>query len=129
MVAQECLLLASSSQLASARAYVSEAATAFGFDTTSTYELVYAVNEAITNAIRHGAPDANGMIQLSVSDEGDVLSVTVHDSGTFEMPTPGGPAPGAEHGRGFALMASFADSVQVCIGAGGTTVSLSKGRT
>jgi anti-sigma regulatory factor (Ser/Thr protein kinase) len=128
MVAQECSLPASSSQLASARAYVSEAAAAFGLDATSAYELVYGVNEAVTNALRHGAPDAGGMIQLSVSDEGDVLTVTVRDAGTFRMPTPDGPAPGAEHGRGFALMTRFADSVQVCIGPWGTAVSLSKGR-
>ncbi len=125
--APEMSLPARSSELASARAFTDRAAGAFGLDAVGSFELVYAVNEAVTNAIRHGAPDAHGTIHLSVSEDGDELTITVRDFGTF-APAPARPTASCEHGRGFALMARFADKVDVWIGPGGTAVSLSKGR-
>ena len=50
-------LPASQASLKRARRYVEETATAFGFDSDGCYELVFAVNEAVTNAIKHGRAD------------------------------------------------------------------------
>ncbi len=42
-----------------------------------------AFNEAVTNAIRHGAPDEHGHIHLSVLVDGERLTLAVRDYGTF----------------------------------------------
>jgi anti-sigma regulatory factor (Ser/Thr protein kinase) len=110
-----------------ARRYAAAAAAAFGLDEDSCYELVYAVNEAVTNAIRHGAPDARGLIRLSVVVDTDRLTLSVRDYGTFVLPILKAAAR-SEHGRGLGLMAQFVDEVRLCIGPDGTTVSLSKVR-
>ncbi len=110
-----------------ARSYAREAAKAFGFDANSSYEFVYAVNEAVTNAIRHGAPDAQGLIHLSIVADADRLTFSVSDCGTFVLPILK-TATHSEHGRGLGLMARFMDEVRLCIRPGNTTVSLSKVR-
>jgi anti-sigma regulatory factor (Ser/Thr protein kinase) len=124
----EFRLLAEGSELGLARQYVRDAAESFGFDPDRGYELVYAVNEAVTNAIRHGAPDAEGCISLSVYERGDRLTFVVRDFGSWVMPTLQSSAM-ADHGRGFALMASLVDDVQLSVEPGCTTISLSKART
>lgn len=146
------------SQLSAARRWVQNAADAFGLSAASAYDFVYAVNEAVTNAIRHGKPDARGLIHLSIDADGDRLTFTVRDSGTFSGPLPDSavrvevvtrllevvrplpdvdaragletpmPTTLAEHGRGFALMVSLTDAVRLCAEPGSTTVSLSKDR-
>ena len=123
----ELRLPADSSQLGAARRYAAEAAAAFGLDAASSSELVYAVNEAVTNAIRHGAPDAEGRIRVSVLADAERLTFVVRDCGTFLMPVHR-PTPQSEHGRGLALMARFADEVHVSIRPGATAVSLSRAR-
>ena len=55
--ASELHVLARRSELGVARKYAEDVAAAFGLDADSRYEFVYAVNEAVTNAIRHGAED------------------------------------------------------------------------
>jgi anti-sigma regulatory factor (Ser/Thr protein kinase) len=113
--------------LGTARRYAGKAAAAFGLDADSSYEFVYAVNEAVTNAIRHGAPDARGLIRLTIAADAERLTFIVRDYGTFAMPILP-PTTESEHGRGFALMASFVDEVKLCAEPGSTTVSLSKAR-
>ncbi|MGO9762898.1 MAG: ATP-binding protein [Solirubrobacteraceae bacterium] len=125
--ASEMRLPARPSKLSVAREYVHEAAAAFGFDADRCYEFAFAVNEAVTNAIRHGRPDARGDIHLTVLADGDRLTVAVRDYGTFVASAVTG-APTAESGRGFALMASMTDAVQLCVSPGSTTVRLSKAR-
>lgn len=120
----ELRLPAESSRLQSARRHVERIAVTVGLDRASARRLVYAVNEAVTNAIRHGAPDAQGMIRLCTVIEDERLTVHVHDQGSFRLPTVES-GPQAEHGRGFQLMASFADEVILSIRPGATTVSLS----
>jgi anti-sigma regulatory factor (Ser/Thr protein kinase) len=125
-LADEMWLSATPSQLKVARDYAREAAVAFGFDEDACYDFVYAVNEAVTNAIRHGAPDERGRIGLSVSSDAGRLTFVVRDSGTFLMPTRGEDAAGSGGGRGFALMARLVDEVLLRIEPRGTTVTLSK---
>jgi serine/threonine-protein kinase RsbW len=123
----ELSLPARRSELAAARRYAADGAAAFGLDPESSYEFVFAVNEAVTNAIRHGGSDDQGRIHLSIIADADRLTFAVRDRGTFVMPVLDG-AENAEHGRGLALMASLVDEVQLEIDPGGTTVRLSKAR-
>jgi anti-sigma regulatory factor (Ser/Thr protein kinase) len=120
-------LPADPSQLSTARKYAMRAAVAFGLGGDGCYDFVFAVNEAVTNAIRHGVPDSRGQIHLSTAvDDADRLTFTVRDCGTF-VPTLNS-APRSEHGRGFLLMVSLVDEVQLCIRPRSTTVRLFKAR-
>lgn len=121
----ELRLPADRSELGAARKYVADVAAGLGFDPDTCFEFVYAVNEAVTNAIRHGASDENGLIHLRIVADGERLTFSVRDRGTFVMPVLDGSV-SAEHGRGLALMASLVDEVQLEIEPGGTTVHLSK---
>jgi anti-sigma regulatory factor (Ser/Thr protein kinase) len=127
-VAAELRMDAGASELGAARRYADAAAAACGLDSDDSYDFVYAVNEAVTNAIRHGSPDEHGQIVLSVLATEDRLSLSVRDFGTFVMPARS-PQTGLEGGRGFALMERLVDDVQVQIDRHGTTVTLSKART
>ena len=89
---------------------------------------MYAVNEAVTNAIRHGASDEEDMIHMSIVADSERLTFAVRDRGTFVMPEVDG-AETAAGGRGLALMASLVDEVDLHIDPGGTTVRLSKVRS
>jgi stage II sporulation protein AB (anti-sigma F factor) len=124
----ELRLPARASKLGLARAYARDAAAAFGFDAEQSYEIAFAVNEAVTNAIRHGRPDEQGHIHLSAVAQGERLTLAVRDYGTF-VASAVGANPSPEGGRGFALMAGLMDAVQLCVSPAGTTVRLSKVRT
>lgn len=128
-VVSELCLPARPSALGSARKYAEEAAAAFGFDADGCFEFMFAANEAVTNAIKHGAPDERGQIHLSVvvDDQTDRLMFVVRDRGTFAPHAPDG-ATRSERGRGLALMAGLMDEVQLCIEPAGTTVRLYKAR-
>lgn len=123
----ELRLPAQPAKLSTAREFAHQAAVAFGLDADRCYEFAFAVNEAVTNAIRHGRPDVHGHIHLSVSTAGDRLTFAVRDYGTFSGYAPIG-AMGADRGRGFMLMTRVMDAVQLCVGCGNTTVRLSKAR-
>jgi serine/threonine-protein kinase RsbW len=125
--ASELRLPALRSALDVARRYVEEVTAAFGFDADSCYELVFAVNEAVTNAIRHGAADEQGLISLSIVADADRLTFVVRDCGTFGIPVLDTDTR-SEHGRGLALMASLVDEIQLRIKPGSTIVRLSKAR-
>jgi anti-sigma regulatory factor (Ser/Thr protein kinase) len=122
----ELCLPAQPSKLGVAREYTRRAAASFGLDDDRCHEFAFAVNEAVTNAIRHGAPDEHGRIQLTAMTSGDCLTIAVRDHGRFAAQAR---ASDAEHGRGFALMGRLMDRVQLCVAAEGTTVLLSKART
>jgi anti-sigma regulatory factor (Ser/Thr protein kinase) len=125
--ASELHVLARRSELGVARKYAEDVAAAFGLNEDSRYEFVYAVNEAVTNAIRHGASDEEDMIHMSIIADADRLTFAVSDRGTFVM-SDGDGADTSAGGRGLALMASLVDEVDVHIDPGGTTVRLSKVR-
>jgi serine/threonine-protein kinase RsbW len=123
----ELRLPARRSELSAARLYTEKVAAACGFDADSCYEFVYAVNEAVTNALRHGAPDAQGLIYLSSVVDADRLTFAVRDCGTFAPPTLDATTR-SEHGRGLAFMATLMDEVQLRTEPGSTIVRLSKAR-
>lgn len=123
----ELHLPARRSELSTARKYAGDVGAEFGLDEDGCYDFVLAVNEAVTNAIRHGASDERGLIHLSIVADEDRVTFSVRDFGSFVMPVMDGPV-NSDHGRGLAMMASLVDEVQLEIEPGGTTVRLSKVR-
>ena len=121
---QELRLPAKASELHRARDYADRAAASFGFGEPGRVEFVYAVNEAVTNAIRHGTADKAGTIGLHIVADGDRLTVDVCDCGPFVAPATDDDEPMADHGRGFDLMAKLVDDVEVRARPEGTTVRL-----
>jgi anti-sigma regulatory factor (Ser/Thr protein kinase) len=110
--------------LVNARQYISEEALACGLQGTDHYQFVYAFNEALTNAIKHGVPDGLGMITVSVACDCNALTVTVYDPGRSQVAQTC--APESEGGRGFGLMLAMTDALNIQSDESGTTVSLSK---
>ena len=124
---REVRLPAASAQLVVAREHVERAALAMGFDDRATHAIVFAVNEAVTNAIRHGRPDEAGTIGLLIEADGDGLAVVVSDSGSF-VPSVSDEGARAENGRGFVFMSSLMDEVDLTQCPEGTLVRLRKDR-
>jgi serine/threonine-protein kinase RsbW len=127
----ELCLPAELSQLAAARTFARQSAAAYGLDDDGCYEFAYAVNEAVTNAIRHGLPDERGFIRVTITAEADRLACAVRDWGTFTGPAEDPAASSdaaAEHGRGLALMRILMDEVRLHASSSGTTVYLAKVR-
>lgn len=104
------------------------AATSFGLDDHSAYEFVYAVNEAVTNAIKHGGPEADGTIGLRIESDGDALICWVRDRRPFVAPVAHAGPSLAESGRGIALMSALTDELEVEVAPQATVVCLSKRR-
>lgn len=124
---REFRLPAEASRLHEARNHVENAACEFGLRDTARFQFVLAVNEAVTNAIRHGDPDRQGNIALRIESVGDALVCQVKDSGQFRFSAPRtDPLP--SHGRGLALMRLLADDVELDAGPHGTSVRLWKQR-
>jgi anti-sigma regulatory factor (Ser/Thr protein kinase) len=125
VLVDELRLPARASELARARACLRDAAARFGLEEEERGMFVLAANEAVTNAIRHGAPDADGTILLRIESEGERLTVAVTDYGVFRSRLERGPW--ADGGRGFPLMHALGD-VTLGRGAGTTTVRVAARR-
>ena len=123
-VEQELRVAAGPNGLASARNYAADAAAAFGLDAVERCDVVLAVHEAVTNAMRHGAPDERGHIRVEASVGTDRLTFTVHDCGEFKPPVPA--PPDADHGRGLVIIDGVMDEVLITSGPAGTVVRLSR---
>jgi anti-sigma regulatory factor (Ser/Thr protein kinase) len=127
-LARDLWLLGDPSQLCRARRFAEEAAAAFGFDDDETYAVAFAVNEAVSNAIEHGAPFEDGTVRLRVHEDDDRLTFSVLDRGTFTLQSHA-PVDGiADRGRGLAFMAAMVDDFQVKPLEEGTLVRLTKRR-
>lgn len=115
--------------LSTARQYLSEAALECGLEGTEHYQFLYAVNEALTNAIKHGVRDGLGMITVGVACDSRAVTVTVYDPGNggdSGPPAVGKRAAGGEGGRGLGLMLAMTDALNIQSDESGTTVSLTK---
>jgi serine/threonine-protein kinase RsbW len=124
----ELRLPATGSELRSARDSVADAAAAFGLQPRARYEFVYAVNEAVTNAIKHGSPDRDGMIGLRVDCEGDSIVCSVSDCGPWVSPQTDTTLDSGEGGRGLVLMSALTDEVELSVEPKATVVRLRKRR-
>jgi anti-sigma regulatory factor (Ser/Thr protein kinase) len=120
-------LVADPCHLGTARAFADIAAGWLGLDERERYDLTFAVNEAVTNAIEHGRPSPDGKILMQVAEEDGALVVVVEDHGTFRPKAPS-VDPFPERGRGLAFMAAVVDEVDVRHGDSGTVVRLCKRR-
>jgi len=121
-------LPARASELKRAREFVAEAAAEFGLGARPCYEFVFAVNEAVTNAIKHGSPDTDGTIGLHIDADGDSLVCSVCDCGPFVPPTAKPDLTSGEGGRGFAFMSALMDEVELLVEPEATVVRLRKRR-
>jgi anti-sigma regulatory factor (Ser/Thr protein kinase) len=120
-------LVAEPSELRAARDFAEDAAQAFGLSAEQCFQVKLAANEALANAIEHGAPCADGRIGLRVTGESGALVVFVCDGGTFTAPvTDTEELP--ERGRGLAFIAVLMDEVELRPGDSGTVVRMAKRR-
>ena len=93
-----------------------------------------AVSEAVTNAGIHGYQNGEGVIELTASAEGKILTVTVKDTGVGIADVEKAMEPmfttapeGDRSGMGFSFMEAFMDQVEVVSAPGeGTTVTMRK---
>ena len=92
-----------------------------------------AVSEAVTNCIVHAYRDAIGLIYITVSAEGNTVTVKIRDRGCGISDVEKAKEPlfttgGVESaGLGFAVMESFTDKLKVRSAVGkGTTVTMQK---
>jgi anti-sigma regulatory factor (Ser/Thr protein kinase) len=112
---------------ADARRFALECLKEGGFSEMETFDVLLAVNEAVANACRHAYPGRGGRITLRCGLDGTEFVITVSDEGKgfsfddsmFEMPDPL-----AAQGRGFFLMSSLMDTVQVHSDGLGTVVTM-----
>jgi anti-sigma regulatory factor (Ser/Thr protein kinase) len=119
----DLLVPADASQLKRARDFVAAAAAEFGFARKAAYELVFAVNEAVTNAIKHGTADEDGNVWIGVDADGDSLVCTVRDRGPF---VPRSTDESGESGRGFHFMTALTDDFELVVEPDATVVRLRK---
>jgi len=88
-------------------------------------DFAVAVQELMTNAVRHGG--GRGRLELRVSGDNLVCDVIDHGPGFRDgVPAPSGPPPAETlGGRGLWLAGHLTDSMLISNGTGGTTVSIS----
>lgn len=122
---------ADASELASVRAAITSVLEPLGLPEACRFDLIVAVGEALSNAVRHGQPDGRrGVIDVIVSAFDDRVVVEVADEGRGFDGSHGGPDDlYATSGRGLMFMRALVDRVDFgSSGQGGTAVRLTKHR-
>ena len=122
---QEVWLVAEPTELSKTRQLADEAAASYGLAEPERFAFAFAVNEAVSNAIEHGAPSPEGTIRVRFTHEEDALVFSVRDYGKFKPHAMANGVP-SSRGRGLVLMASMVDELSLCRDPKGTRVSLSK---
>jgi anti-sigma regulatory factor (Ser/Thr protein kinase)/ketosteroid isomerase-like protein len=112
--------------LSEGRGFIDRALAAAGFDAATRYQITVATNEAVSNAMEHGAPCDDGRFHLAASVESGSFVFSVRDCGEFDDASSPLPDPVAERGRGFAFMNLLMDEVRVEARAGQTILRLAK---
>jgi anti-sigma regulatory factor (Ser/Thr protein kinase) len=110
-------------QLHEVRSAVEAALLEADYGPTRAEDLVLAVNEVATNAVEHGAPEAELAIWTRTSGE---LVCEVHDHGVLSDPLPGlqAPHPSDPRGRGVWIARQLCDSLHVWADRRGTHVRM-----
>lgn len=108
--------------LSALRGFIEGRATKAGLDDERVDDLVYAVNEVVTNSICHG----EGRARVSFWTEGAAVACEVRDRGWIRDPLAGrvAPDPNRVNGRGLWLVNQLCDLVQLRSSPAGTTVRL-----
>jgi anti-sigma regulatory factor (Ser/Thr protein kinase)/ketosteroid isomerase-like protein len=112
--------------LSEGRRFVDRAVSEAGFDAGTRYQISVAANEAISNAMEHGAPCADGHFHLAASSDRGSFAFSVRDCGEFEHAVSLAADPVAERGRGFAFMNLLMDDVRLDARPGETVLRLAK---
>jgi anti-sigma regulatory factor (Ser/Thr protein kinase)/ketosteroid isomerase-like protein len=112
--------------LSEGRGFVDRALASAGFDEAARYQITVATNEAVSNALEHGAPCDDGRFHLAASVENGSFVFSVRDCGRFDESSPPEPDPVAERGRGFAFMNLLMDEVRLDAQSGATILRLAK---
>jgi anti-sigma regulatory factor (Ser/Thr protein kinase) len=99
-------------ELRYARWLTDTAATEHGLDSDERFRFTFAANEAVANAIEHGAASPDGHILVRTSSYGEDLVFEVYDWGSFS-PGLAEAEPLPDRGRGLALMAAMVDELDV----------------
>ncbi|GAA4618549.1 hypothetical protein GCM10023195_83450 [Actinoallomurus liliacearum] len=110
-------------QLPGVRRFTEEHARRYKVDEDLLGDLVIAVNEIATNAVRHGSSHA----ELHMWTENGRVIAEIHDSGTWTLlADPGGspPPPEAEGGMGIWVARQICSAVHISTGISGTVVRL-----
>ncbi len=122
---REMWLRADPASASVARAFVSQAAEELHYDRAAADALRLGVNEAVVNAIEHGAPCEDGLISVSVYLEAGCLTTEVGDCGDFQAARQATNGLD-ERGRGLPIMHATMDNVEIESVAGRTVVRLVK---
>jgi len=112
--------------LSEGRGFIDRTLSAAGFDAATRYQITVATNEAVSNAMEHGAPCDDGHFHLSAMLERGSFVFSVRDCGEFEHAASPAPDPVAERGRGFAFMNLLMDDVRLEARPGKTVLRLAK---
>jgi serine/threonine-protein kinase RsbW len=112
--------------LSEGRGFIDRALAAAGFDAGERYQITVATNEAVSNAMEHGAPCEDGNFHLGAAVEYGSFVFSIRDCGEFEHAASPEPDPVAERGRGFAFMNLLMDDVRLEALPGGTVLRLTK---
>jgi anti-sigma regulatory factor (Ser/Thr protein kinase)/ketosteroid isomerase-like protein len=112
--------------LSEGRGFIDRALAVAGFDAPARYQITVATNEAVSNAMEHGAPCDDGHFHLAASVESGSFVFSVRDCGEFEDAPSPLPDPVAERGRGFAFMNLLMDEVRLDARVGETVLRLAK---
>ena len=109
-------------QLHDVRGVVEQALRDAGCSSARAEDVVVAVNEVATNAIEHGATEA----ELCVWIDGDGVVCEVHDAGRLRDPLPGlqAPHPSEPRGRGVWIARQLCDTLHVWADGAGTHVRM-----
>jgi anti-sigma regulatory factor (Ser/Thr protein kinase) len=112
--------------LSEGRGFIDRILASTGFDAAARYQITVATNEAVSNAMEHGAPCDDGRFHLAAGVEDGSFVFSIRDCGRFvDSPSPP-PDPVAERGRGFAFMNLLMDEVRLHARAGETVLRLAK---
>jgi anti-sigma regulatory factor (Ser/Thr protein kinase)/ketosteroid isomerase-like protein len=112
--------------LAEGRGFIDRMLASAGFDAAARYQITVATNEAVSNAMEHGAPCDDGLFHLAAGVENGSFVFSIRDCGQFEDSPSPPPDPVAERGRGFAFMNLLMDDVRLDAQAGETILRLAK---
>jgi anti-sigma regulatory factor (Ser/Thr protein kinase)/ketosteroid isomerase-like protein len=112
--------------LSEGRGFIDRALAAAGFDAGARYQITVATNEAVSNAMEHGAPCDDGNFHVATAVEAGSFVFSVRDCGEFEDAPSPEPDPVAERGRGFAFMNLLMDDVRLEARPGHTVLRLAK---
>jgi anti-sigma regulatory factor (Ser/Thr protein kinase) len=109
-----------------ARALVRDAAHELRLDGSTTWELMLATTEAVTNAIEHGEPCEPRGIFLRLEALDGTFEVEVSDCGGCFPALPRSKKPDQQGGRGMPIIATIMDSLEVLRSTGITRVRFEK---